>query len=64
MSGVRFTRPDGGPCAINSDNVEDVQPVRPGIYAPAAKTLIIEGGTTQVVTEDFETVCHKLGWDK
>jgi hypothetical protein len=41
-----------------------VQPVRPGIYAPAAKTLIIEGGTTQVVTEDFETVCHKLGWDK
>ena len=62
MSGVRFTRPDGGPCAINPDHVDDVQPVRPGIYAESAKTLIISDGVTQVVTEDFDDVCRKLGW--
>jgi hypothetical protein len=62
VSHVRFTRPDGGPCEINPDNVDDVQPVRPGIYHPSAKTLIVAGGAPQVVTEAFEDVCRKLGW--
>jgi hypothetical protein len=57
---VRFTRPDGRPCFIDPDTVEEVT-VAAGTGHSNANTCIACEAATQYVTEGIEDVIKKLG---
>jgi hypothetical protein len=57
---IRFTRPDGKPCYIDPNSVQEVT-VAEGIGHGNAKTAIVGAAFTQYVIEDLSDVLHKLG---
>jgi hypothetical protein len=57
---IRFTRPDGKPCYIDPDSVQEVT-VAEGTGHGNAKTAIVGEAFTQYVIENLGDVLHKLG---
>jgi hypothetical protein len=51
MKLVHFTAPDGGAVGINPDQVSDIKPAEPGLYAAGARTVIVLGSSFHAVRE-------------
>lgn len=57
---VRLTRPDGRPCFIDPETVQEVTAAA-GTGHDNARTCIVCEAATQYVTEEIEDVLKKLG---